>query len=652
MTSREKFIRLLRDDILKFDLAELDFGIYRILNYRRTEIERFLNEDLPNLISQAIGVHGSSRLEEVKRQLEELRQGLNQAAQSFGLATAFQDGVLDDRLTKLPNGQKYLEFVEELRELEAQSGFSESEEENLYKHLYDFFSRYYRDGDFVTQMRRSRNVTYVAPYHGEDVHFFWKSYGSHYVKTAEELQTYSFIPNGWRVQFILVTADVEKDNNKGSDRFFIPNVEQVALDDEQKIVTIPFEFRPLSSEESSEYPGKGDAAQDQIVNVALAALMPKLPTGIQRDEVARHLKRYVRKNRSDYFVHPKLGVFLNEELDYYLKTFFLDLDAFTSPEAIRERFIKYQALQDIGSAIIDLLDQIESFQARLFEKRRFVLETSYLIPIRFVPRNLWADTLQNEAQLAAWRELFKLEGDITEKTLLTYPTLVLNTRYFDRAFTIQALSIFDDLDEAVDGILVNGENYGVLRTLEPSFAEKLKVVCIDPPYNRGSDDFLYKDEFSRHSTWLTMMADRLNLGRKLLRSDGVFFSSIDDNELVNLLRLMQTLWGDNQLGLFARRTKSGGGSASSTFAIEHDYLIAWSKDKSSVDRLLVPYDEKYIQRYSEEDEDGRYYWDTLSRSSTGTTPYLIEAPDGQMLEGNWFKSESTFLSDKEKGDIR
>jgi adenine-specific DNA-methyltransferase len=632
MTSREKFVRLLRDDILKFDLAELDFGIYRILNYRRAEIERFLNEDLPNLISHAIGVHGSTRLDEVKRQLEELRQGLNQAAQSFGL-TAFQDGVLDERLARLPNGQKYLEFVEELRELEAKSGFSESEEENLYKHLYDFFSRYYRDGDFVTQMRRSRNATYMAPYHGEDIHFFWKSYGSHYVKTAEELQTYSFIPNGWRVQFILVSADVEKDNNKGSDRFFIPNVDQIILDSNQKIITIPFEFRPLSVVESNEYPGKGDNVQDQIVTISLAALMPKLPDGIQRDEVARHLKRYVRKNRSDYFVHPKLGEFLREELDYYLKTFFLQLDAFTSPEAIRERFIKFQALQDIGIAIIDLLDQIESFQARLFEKRRFALKTSYLIPLRFVPHRLWNVILQNDMQIAAWRELFKLESDITEYTLRTHPTLVLNTGYFDSSFTIEALSEFDDLDKALDGILISGENYGALRLLEPLLREQVDLIYIDPPYNTGNDGFLYKDEFSRHSTWMTMMAERLGLARRFLRITGSIFVSIDDNEHANLRKLMDTIFGShNFINNIIWQKVFAPKNTAKHFSEDHDYILVYSPNAETWHPNLLPRTEEADARYKNPDNDPRGNWasdNLLARNYYGEGSYEVTSPNGK-----------------------
>ncbi|TMH68592.1 MAG: hypothetical protein E6H48_04690 [Betaproteobacteria bacterium] len=116
-SAHDKFVGLLKDDILKLDLAELDFGIYRILNYRRREIETFLDRELP----------------------------LN----------------IDAALAKLP-------------------GAATEDERRIFHHLYTFFSRYYDDGDFVTRPRRGRHAAYSVPYNGQDVHFWWATKGSHY----------------------------------------------------------------------------------------------------------------------------------------------------------------------------------------------------------------------------------------------------------------------------------------------------------------------------------------------------------------------------------------------------------------------------------------------------------------------------------------
>ena len=116
---------------------------------------------------------------------------------------------------------------------------------------------------------------------------------------------------------------------------------------------------------------------------------------------------------------------------------------------------------------------------------------------------------------------------------------------------------------------------------------------------------------------------------------------------------MNEIFGeDNFMGNLPRRTKSGGGSAASDFAIEHDYVLAYAKNKEQLEDLFIPHDPDYLKRYAEEDQEGKYFWDTFVRSYTQTKPYKIKAPDGKMLEGKWFRSESRFHDDLKKGEIR
>lgn len=235
--------------------------------------------------------------------------------------------------------------------------------------------------------------------------------------------------------------------------------------------------------------------------------------------------------------------------------------------------------------------------------------------------------------------------------------------------------------DTTENLYIEGDNLEVLKLLQNSYLNSIKMIYIDPPYNTGND-FVYRDDYkvSReeyedemgvydeddnklfkntetngrfHSDWCSMMYPRLQLARNLLSDDGVIFISIDDNEVHNLRKICDEVFGeDNFLVTITRRTKSGGGSASHHFAIENDFLIGYSKNKDSLGKVFVPYEKEYAKRYSHEDESGRYFWDTMERSYTATTPYKIEAPDGQLLEGNWFRSEKRFLEDKKTGDIR
>lgn len=234
--------------------------------------------------------------------------------------------------------------------------------------------------------------------------------------------------------------------------------------------------------------------------------------------------------------------------------------------------------------------------------------------------------------------------------------------------------------DTTENIIIEGENLEVLKILLNDYRNKIKVIYIDPPYNTG-EDFLYNDDFSEgrqsywerteqsedgisldtnsdtsgrfHSNWLDMIYSRLLVARNLLRSDGVIFISIDEHELHHLRKVCDEVFGaENFLSILSRRTKAGGGSASKYFAIENDFVIVYAKEVASLPNMFIPFDPAYLKRYAYEDEKGKYFWDTMERSCTATKPYLIEAPDGTMLAGNWFRSEDRFLEDKKNGEIR
>ena len=308
----------------------------------------------------------------------------------------------------------------------------------------------------------------------------------------------------------------------------------------------------------------------------------------------------------------------------------------------------------------------------------------------------------NEERLETLRNLFPdwftQEGhlDINEVKKAVNPDSVDETeryefRWFGKskakrnAFTPTRATLHYDEDRSVnadktENIIIEGENLEVLKILLAGYRNKVKCIYIDPPYNTG-EDFLYNDDFSEnkqaywerteqsedgivldtnsdasgrfHSNWLDMMYSRLLVARNLLRSDGVIFISIDEHEIHHLRKLCDEIFGvENFLSILSRRTKTGGGSASSYFAIENDFVIVYAKEVASLPNMFIPFDKAYLKRYAYEDEKGKYFWDTMERSCTATTPYLIEAPDGTMLKGNWFRSEKRFLEDKKTGEIR
>ena len=210
MTPRERFLNLLKNDILKLDLAELNFGVYRILNARRDLVLRFLDEELPAHVT-------------------------DQLATLAGAAT-------------------------------------EDEEGRIYAALDTFFHRYWDDGDFILRPRRGRSAAYSVPYDGSDVHFHWATKGSHYVKSGEFLKTYVFKPEGvgGEIRFEVASAQQEKDNVKGAKRYFVP----AGKAQDGAAIVFRFEFRPPTEVEAKKYDTKGGKTKGNGAENAQRRSMP------------------------------------------------------------------------------------------------------------------------------------------------------------------------------------------------------------------------------------------------------------------------------------------------------------------------------------------------------------------------------------------
>lgn len=282
---------------------------------------------------------------------------------------------------------------------------------------------------------------------------------------------------------------------------------------------------------------------------------------------------------------------MERELDYFIKSKALHWADVQSETALKRRVAVLKAFRSMALDLADFLHQLEMLQAQLFEKKRLVYQTDYLVPMRFVPEDLWDEILANGEQVKEWRDWMGLEVS-DKKTLATHPSLPLHTSHFPREFVrrlIQALPAqFQGeeeeatLDGITDGLLIHSENYGALRTLEPRYREKVKFIYIDPPYNTGSDEFIYKDAY-RHSSWLSMMEERLRLARELMREDGVIFVSIDDNEVHHLRKITEDLW--EPIGTFVWEKKKKGSHLSPTFRDLTEYVLAYAKDLNTVGEL-------------------------------------------------------------------
>ncbi len=590
--NRAKFQKLLRE-LFEFECADLDFGIYRIMNHKRAAIERFITKDLPEAITKELERGALAEQAQAMQALEEARK---KVLATLGKDALDADGSLRTEYHGTPVGKEYLEAQAKARSSRSQ----EALETAIYNHLYTFFSRYWQEGDFISKRRYSKKERYVIPYNGEEVTLYWANHDQYYIKTGEYFTDYTYkAPNGATVRFKLRQADVEQNNVKGEQRFFLPRLEEIQWDAEKRQLLIPFDYRPLTDEEEKSYGQKNQ--QEAIIAkavkeipgrvkapdalAALTAEKRKTDKGETIPYLEHHLRQYTRRNTADFFIHKDLKGFLSRELDFYLKNEVLNLDELgAAGERMAEGWFQLMRLiKRIGLRIIEFLAQIEDFQKMLWEKKKFVTETFYCITLGVIPEAFYPEIAACEAQWDEWKALFAIDespkdllsGDPTTTEgriafLKAHPTLVLDTRCFPPDFTDRLLASFNNLDEMTDGLLVRSENWQALNLLQEKYRERIKCVHIDPPYNTQTSGFLYKNDY-QHSSWLAMMENRIRVSQILLAHDGHFLSHINENEYERLKILFDaTGIPDAGTVVWDKRNPM---TARQGIATQHEYII-------------------------------------------------------------------------------
>ena len=222
--------------------------------------------------------------------------------------------------------------------------------------------------------------------------------------------------------------------------------------------------------------------------------------------------------------------------------------------------------------------------------------------------------------------------------------------------------------------------------MQESYLGAVKLIYIDPPYNTGGD-FIYRDNYliskqeydemigayseegeklfkntdtngRFHSDWCSMIYSRLLLARNFLSQDGTIFISIDDNEVENLTKICDEIFGrENRLAILVWKKKYTGGKGTSTFADYHEYILAYAKKASSLGKISMarPDDEK--DKFVFEDdylpERGRYYTRPLKSNldPRPTLVYPIDLPNGETVTTQWICAKDTYLQLLSEGRI-
>lgn len=619
-------------EIFQIDRPELDFGIYRILNARAGEVNDYLDNRLAAKVQAALNSGSDTQREQLTRELKD-KEAQYQA-----------DGINPDAVPK----------VLELRQKLAQLGAGANEHENaVFSHLLAFFSRYYEQGDFISQ-RRYKGDTYAIPYAGEEVMLHWANKDQYYTKSGENFSNYSFkLPEengepGRTVHFRLTAADTAKDNRKDNDkerRFaliekkIVTRVDEEGNDVDEEILPVEeldgvsgreliirFEYavQPKGTkQEALISKATSTVLADTVVKTHWLALGSRAPTekNPQRTLLEKHLTHYTTKNAADYFIHKDLGGFLRRELDFYIKNEVMNLDDVQTAGAfadIEKSLRMIQCLRAIALDLIAFLAQLENFQKKLWLKKKFVVSSHYCITLDRVPEVLYPEIVANEQQWKQWFNLgvWSKESAGSLEELKTGLYRMVDTTLFSAEFKARLLGEVPDLDAMTDGVLVHSDNFQGLGILQSKYNDKINCIYIDPPYNTDASAISYKNGY-KSSSWVSLMEGRIARAKSLLAKDGVLVAAIDDAQQRELSFLLSDIFDDRILGTVCVRSNPSGRPTQSGYAVSHEYLLFAGATTESVIGRLPPTAEQ-MARFNQQDEYGVFEWRNLRREGSNS----------------------------------
>lgn len=434
--------------------------------------------------------------------------------------------------------------------------------DELFDKLYSFFSRYFSEsGSIYFNSTPFHNNIYEKVYTDErDVVLFWKTQMLYYVKTDRIFRSIPIEFDSFKFYFDASTIQTKKANEK---RSLVYEFNEVKEDG-----TIVF---------SVFYSEKGKKTKtDEIIKA-----LKKESIKLTEDDLERAFRIFEKQSEVDFFINKNAKAFLQEQFKLWSYQYFWE----GAKEWSADRVNELQILKDIAFKIIDFISQFENELVKIWNKPKFVKNSNYVITLDRIlsalrsqaelvsaseiskkarpENNIIKKILSHKnikAQIKEWKELgivddkfsinvilsgiekSKKSSKRTTKLIPKYQFLPIDTKYF-KDLEPEILSLFDNLDNSLDGWLIKSENYQALNTILPKFKEKVQTIYIDPPFNLdSSDQFLYRTNY-KDANWATLLENRLRIAKDWLNEKGSIFVRCDYNGNWIVRSLMDDVFG-------------------------------------------------------------------------------------------------------------
>jgi adenine-specific DNA-methyltransferase len=642
---KQRLLTLLRE-MFQLDQPDLDFGLYRIMHAKRGQVEAFLETEFDQLIDKVFADRGARHEEEAKREYEAARQqAIEFGAPDPDAAPKVQQARARYEVVRLTGGEdaeiydhlhrffsRYYDqgdFMSLRRYGKGAAGGAETyavpyDGSEVVLHWANKDQYYIKTTENFAEFSFDPRKALQKDERGISRSLFDD-------EAAKVGAGASGKKIALKVHFRIVEAAEGAHNNvKASDkdeRYFILDAETpLAWDDNELVIRINYRTDPEKTGQKAKWQDKRNEQLVQTVLESLKGLTEggnalageyyevlarEVSKGKDKKQLllARYVGQYTASNTMDYFIHKDLGGFLRRELDFYLKNEVLKLDDFVGGEdadvqagltdarmkAMKEALEKAQAIRLLSQRLIDFLAQLEEFQKKLWLKKKFVVETHYCITLDRIPEKFYPEIAANDRQREEWVALFAIDEISVEpdgpiytvplsvEFLKANPFLVLDTAVFSESFQQRLLAELDDLEAQSNGLLIHSDNFQALRAVRSRYENGVKCIYIDPPYNTASSSIPYKNDY-RHSSFATMMNDRVGALHPFLSKDGAMFVSIDKTERTVLQHVMDGIFGSSNSVEELIWSMNTNNSQAPNYSTNHEYVLVYAKDKPTAEQ--------------------------------------------------------------------
>ena len=460
----------------------------------------------------------------------------------------------------------------------AEQGTSFREE--LFDKLYTFFDRYFcESGSIYFRYLPAFSKSYEKLYEkGDDVSLAWKTHMLYYVKSdvlvhSMPVEIVSAHPPHTKRFFHFDASEIEHNKNNVK-KEFVYRFHKIISKNNNRTV----HFSVLYSVNGSKT--KFDDIIKDVRKAQNGFVLPK-------EDLKNAIRIFQTQTEVDYFINKDSEKFLKEQFDLWMYQYLFGEETLFSADRVSQ----LKAIQDTAYDIIAFIAQFEDELRRIWEKPKFVRNTNYVLTLDKLSRQLIKKITTHSGfknQVSEWLDLGLTDGELTADTLLSNDKLPIDNGLADEFLFLpldtvhfndikcEILEELGDLDSVIDGELVCSDNWQALNSLCKRYAQKVDCIHIDPPYNTKSSGFLYKNEY-RHSSWLTMMENRIAFVDKLLMKDGAFLCHIDEHEYERLHLLLEAtdLLNAGTIVWDKRNPVSG----RKGIATQHEYVIWRSKSE-------------------------------------------------------------------------